>query len=152
MRQLDDPRVAACKTSQLSQRRWDDHGAAASSTQAIATEYFDHCTLSGSSVVSRNVRTIDFDWGSDSPDPAVPDNVFSARWTRTMSYVPGTYRFTVTGDDGIRVLVNGWFYQAPTTCSADVAMPEGQHIVFVNFFKHIGAPVTSFSQTKTADG
>jgi hypothetical protein len=54
MRQLDDPRMAACQADQLSQGRWDDDGAAASPTEAFAAE------------VRRNVSTIDFNWGSDS--------------------------------------------------------------------------------------
>ena len=38
---------------------------------------------------------------------AVPADDFSARWTRTAIYDAGTYRFTATGDDGIRVLLDG---------------------------------------------
>jgi hypothetical protein len=55
------------------------------------------------------------------------------RWTRTKNYEAGTYRLSVTGDDGIRMLVDGtqvidgWFYQAPTTYTADVPLSEGAH-------------------------
>jgi hypothetical protein len=49
-------------------------------------------------------------------------------------------------------LVNGWFDQAATAYSADVAMPNGQHTVLVEFFEHVGAPVAWFSQTRIADG
>ena len=75
---------------------------------------------------------IDFQWGGAAPDPALPNDSFSARWTRTTTYEAGTYRFTVTGDDGIRVrvdgdvVVNGWFYQAPTTYTADVPLTAGE--------------------------
>jgi len=124
----------------------------------FAAEYFDNSTLSGSPVLMRTDSAIDFDWGSDSPDTAVPDNIFSARWTRTTSYAAGTYRLTITGDDGIRVLVDGtlvvdgWFYQAPTTYSADVAMAEGQHTVVVEYFEHTGGAVARFSEVMIDDG
>ena len=89
--------------------------------EPFAAEYFDNRTLSGAPVLTRTDNAIDFDWGEGAPDSAIPADRFSARWTRTKTYAAGTYRFSVTGDDGIRVLVdgtqvvNGWFYQAPTT-------------------------------------
>jgi hypothetical protein len=79
-------------------------------------------------VLTRSDDTIDFDWDGGAPAAAVPPDLFSARWTRTKSYAAGTYRFSVTGDDGIRVLVdgteviNGWLQQAPTTYTADVPL------------------------------
>ena len=47
----------------------------------------------------------------------------------------------MTGDDGIRVLVDGvpvidgWFYQPPTTYTADIPLSEGQHTVVVEYFE-----------------
>ena len=63
----------------------------------------------------------------------------------------------MTGDDGIRVLVDGtpvvdgWFYQAPTTYTADVALSAGEHTVVVEYFEHTGGAVARFSETKLAD-
>ena len=91
------------------------------------------------------------------PHSGVPADRFSVRWTRTKTYAAGTYRFTVTGDDGIRVLVDGtsvvdgWFYQAPTTYSADVPLTEGEHTVVVEYFEWTGGAVARFSETKLAD-
>ncbi len=98
-------------------------------------QYFDNQDLAGTPVLTRSDDSIDFDWGTGSPNFAVPFNQFSARWTRTKDYMAGTYRLSVTGDDGIRVfvddalVVNGWFYQSPTTYSADVPLSAGQHTV-----------------------
>jgi hypothetical protein len=84
----------------------------------FTAEFFANRDLAGSPVVTRMDERIDFQWGGAAPDPALPNDSFSARWTRTTTYEAGTYRFTVTGDDGIRVrvdgdvVVNGWFYQA----------------------------------------
>jgi hypothetical protein len=125
--------------------------------EPFAAQYFANTTLSGDPVLARTDDAIDFDWGEGSPGPAVPTNQFSARWTRTKSYTAGTYRLTVTGDDGIRVLVDGtpvidgWFYQSPTTYTADVALSEGQHTVVVEYFEFAVGAVARFSETKLAD-
>jgi glucose/arabinose dehydrogenase len=125
--------------------------------EPFAAEYFDNSTLSGQPVLTRTDDAIDFDWGEGAPSPLVPANLFSARWTRTKTYAAGTYRFSVTGDDGIRVLVdgtqvvNGWFYQAPTTYTADVPLPEGDHTVVVEYFEHTVGAVAKFSESKLTD-
>jgi hypothetical protein len=123
----------------------------------FAAEYFDNSTLSGQPVLTRSDDGIDFDWGEGAPSPLVPANQFSARWTRTKDYPAGTYRFSVTGDDGIRLLVdgaqviNGWFYQAPTTYTADVPLSAGDHTVVIEYFEHTGGAVAKFSESKITD-
>jgi hypothetical protein len=125
--------------------------------EPFAAQYFDNSTLSGNPVLTRSDAAIDFDWGAGTPDPAVPADRFSARWTRTKDYAAGTYRFSVTGDDGIRVLVDGtqvidgWFYQSPTTYTADVPLSAGQHTVVVEYFEYTGGAVARFSESKLAD-
>lgn len=108
-------------------------------------------------MVSRTDDAIDFDWGEGAPTPLLSANTFSAHWTRTKSYAAGTYRFSVTGDDGIRVLVDGtqvidgWFYQAPTTYTADVPLSEGGHTVVVEYFEHTGGAVARFNESRVPD-
>jgi glucose/arabinose dehydrogenase len=122
----------------------------------FAAQYFGNRELSGAPVLTRNDAAIDFDWGGGTPGDGVPADNFSARWTRTKAYEEGTYRFSVTGDDGIRVLVDGtqvidgWFYQAPTTYTADVPLSGGQHTVVVEYFEHTGGAVARFSESKVA--
>ena len=122
--------------------------------EPFAAEYFDDSTLTGGPVLARTDDAIDFDWGAGSPNTVVPSDQFSARWTRTKTYAAGTYRFSVTGDDGIRVLVDGhqvidgWLYQAPTTYTADIPLSEGQHTVVVEYFEHTGGAVARFSESK----
>ena len=117
-------------------------------------ESFANRDLAGSPVVTRMDERIDFQWGGAAPDPALPNDSFSARWTRTTTYEAGTYRFTVTGDDGIRVrvdgdvVVNGWFYQAPTTYTADVPLTAGEHTVVVEYFEHTGGATAVFSEAR----
>ena len=64
---------------------------------------------------------LNFDFGTGSPGAAcgLSAEYFSARWTRTVNFGAGLYRFSVTGDDGVRVYVGGqlkidkWLLQAP---------------------------------------
>jgi glucose/arabinose dehydrogenase len=125
--------------------------------EPFSADYFDNGTLTGAPVLTRADEAVDFDWGAGSPSFVVPFNEFSARWTRTKAYAAGTYRFSVTGDDGIRVLVDGtevidgWFYQAPTTYTAEVPLSEGPHTVVVEYFEFVGGAVARFSELRLGD-
>ncbi|MCX6521995.1 MAG: putative Ig domain-containing protein, partial [Actinobacteria bacterium] len=65
-------------------------------------EYFNNLTLTGPAALCRNDATIDFAWASGTPDPSVVADRFTARWTRTVNFTAGTYRFTAGADDGLR--------------------------------------------------
>ena len=107
----------------------------------FAAQYFGNHTLSGEPVVSRSEPTVDFNWGQGSPDSALPTDFFSARWTKVKDYAAGRYRFTITGDDGIRLLVDGnlvidgWRNQAPTLYTADVDLATGSHTVVIEYYE-----------------
>ena len=59
-------------------------------------------------VLTRTDATVDFDWAGAAPDPAVQADNFSVRWSgQVMAPVTGTYTFTTTSDDGVRLYVNG---------------------------------------------
>jgi hypothetical protein len=108
-------------------------------------EYFSNKTLSGSPVMVRDDGNgvINFNWVGDSPSTAcgVPADNFSTRWTRTASFSAGTYRFSMTTDDGMRLKVDGqtiidkWFDQGPTTYTADLALGAGNHTVVVEYYE-----------------
>jgi glucose/arabinose dehydrogenase len=117
-------------------------------------EYFANPDLQGAPVVTRDDPAIDFDWGfSSSPDPVVPPDGFSARWTKTMTFDGGDYRFTATGDDGIRVLldgntvINGWSDHSPTTYTEDISVEAGEHTVVVEYYERTGGAVAKFNLT-----
>ena len=69
--------------------------------------YWNNTDLSGPAVLQRNESDINYDWGAGSPDNSIAQDGFSARWTRYIDTAGGTYRFTATSDDGIRVAVDG---------------------------------------------
>ena len=108
-------------------------------------EYYDNRDVKGWPVLVRNDRAIDFDWGYGSPDPAVPADYFSVRWTRAVSFEAGTYRFLTATDDGVRVWVDGklvvdaWVDQKLlNTHTGDVYLAAGSHTVIVEFYEHGG--------------
>ena len=60
--------------------------------------------FTGSPVLTRTDGTVNFNWGDDSPGSQVSSNYFSVKWTgQVRAPVSGTYTFTVTGDDGVRL-------------------------------------------------
>lgn len=108
-------------------------------------DYFDNRELKGNPVMARDDGAIDFDWGNGSPDPAIPADDFSVRWTRTLGFSAGAYRFFTSTDDGVRLWVDGglvvdsWIKQKlPNTHSGDVYLAEGQHTVVVEYFEQGG--------------
>jgi len=113
--------------------------------------YWNNMTLSGAPVLVRSEADLNHDWGSGSPDPSVRSDGFSARWTRYIDVAPGSYRFTATSDDGIRVWVDGmliineWSDHPPKTVNADRYLDTGHHLVAVEFYENAGGAVANVS-------
>jgi hypothetical protein len=118
-------------------------------------EYYSNQTLSGSPAMVRDDGTsfLNLDFGGASPSLACGLGVdnFSARWTRTVNFASGTHRFTVTGDDGVRLYVGGqlvineWSIHPVTTYTANVALNAGTHEVKLEYFENDGGAVASLS-------
>ena len=113
----------------------------------------------------RDDSTIDFDWAAGSPDSKInPDN-FSARWSRKLAFVTdGTYKFTVKGDDGLRVFIDGsplpltqvggsdapnsWSIHASRTYTGQIALTGCVHDVVMEFFENTLQAEARLSWTK----
>jgi YD repeat-containing protein len=78
---------------------------------------------------------------------------FSARWTRTVNFAAGTYRFYATVDNGVRLYVDGqlkidqWADLPPNTYTADVALTAGNHEIKLEFVEFIGGASASLFWT-----
>ena len=107
-------------------------------------QYFDNPTLTGTPVLTRTETNIDYDWGAGSPATQVPVDQFSARWTATIDFAAGDYRFSTFSDDGIRLFVDGQLVidkfvdQPPTEWQADVALTAGAHTVELEYLEAFG--------------
>lgn len=80
-------------------------------------EYFNARWPTANPVYTRFDASINFDWGTGSPNAAVPVDNFSARWTRTVDFVGGSYNMWVVHDDGVllwiddQLIINQWYDQ-----------------------------------------
>src|SRR5690554_5209896 len=69
--------------------------------------------------------------------PGAPDDGYSVRFTRNVSFTAGLYTFTVIGDEGVNLYVDGvhyinrWDNAAPATFTADVQLSAGFHVIVV---------------------
>ena len=107
-------------------------------------EYWPNATLTGEPTLIRNDVQLDFNWGPGSPDPALPSDNFSARWSRTVDLAAGNYRFHLTMDDGARLWVNGqleiddWQTGSFRESLAEILLPAGSHDLVVEFYEANG--------------
>jgi PA14 domain-containing protein len=118
-------------------------------------EYFSNTNLAGSTarVSNDGGGSLNFNFGSGGPGSGcgLGEDYFSARWTRTVILGAGVYRFSVTGDDGVRLyvdgnlLINKWFKQEVTTYTADVTLLAGPHNVKLEYFESDGPAVAILS-------
>lgn len=114
-------------------------------------EYFEGKGFA-SRKLSRTDATIDFNWGTGSPDPAITSDTFSARWTGWLQIpASGSYTFYVTADDGVRLWVDGhllvdqWNDHAATEYSATLGDLEGgrKADIRLEFYENTGAAVVA---------
>jgi hypothetical protein len=117
--------------------------------------YWNNTSLAGNSVLARNEAAINYDWGTGSPAHGiVTADHFSTRWTQTVHFNSGTYRFTSQSDDGIRAFIDGnviidnWTIHGLQTNTADVFLNTGTYTVVVEYFEYTGLAVAKFGWEK----
>lgn len=94
-------------SSTLAQKAKPATGPKAGLGAGLKGEYFSGPNFERK-VLTRTDPQVDFNWNWEPPGPGVPREYFSVRWTGKL-YAPtsGTYRFSATVDDGVRVWVGG---------------------------------------------
>jgi hypothetical protein len=107
-------------------------------------EYWRNPNLTGTAVLVRNDRDINFDWGDGPPSPSLPDDNFAVRWTRTVPLEDSLYRFHILADDGIRLWIddqlryNAWRDQQAQQMTIDLDIDKGEHKIRVEYYEHTG--------------
>jgi DNA-binding beta-propeller fold protein YncE/fibronectin type 3 domain-containing protein len=104
-------------------------------------------------VLTRTDSTVNFDWGTGSPDPAIGVDTFSVRWTGQVQPVYSqTYTFYTTSDDGVRLWINGsliidnWTDHPPTENSGTITLSAGaRYSVQMDFYENGGGAVARLS-------
>jgi|GEM_PF-3593387 len=105
---------------------------------------------------------IDYDWGDGAPESGggvIQSDFFAARWSGIFHFDEGTYTFTATADDGVRVYLDGgepiireWEPHVATTHEVTKHISEGDHQVKVEYFERMGVAVCKLSwQLKWTD-
>lgn len=115
-------------------------------------QYYDNNSFSGSPDITRIDSAIDFDFGDDSPiEDFIGANNFSIRWTGTQIITAGTYQFTATADDGVRVTIDGTVIidqlgaGGLNTFQATVALSGDTHSITVEYVEQTQEAEISFS-------
>lgn len=118
--------------------------------------YWNNRTLTGDPVLVRQESSIDHDWGGGAPAPQVNDDNFSVQWTRSINFSAGTYRFTATMDDGMRVwvdnnlIIDSWYDSQVHSVSADITLTSGDHNVRVEYYEAGGVAVARLNWANIA--
>lgn len=113
-------------------------------------QYFTNPNLQGDPALVRDDATINFEWGTGSPAPAIGGDNFSVRWKRTVAFDAGRYRFYARMDDGLRVRVDGqlildeWRDGSDRTVATDVELSAGNHQIQVEYYEQSGGALVSF--------
>lgn len=123
-------------------------GGSAGTGTGLMGQYYDNLDLTGLKV-SRTDATVDYDWGTGSPDGSMGADTFSARWTgQVQPQFSETYTFTTVSDDGVRLWVNGqllinnWTNHAATENSGSIAVSAGQKLdLRMEFYENGGDAV-----------
>ncbi len=117
-----------------------------------AATYWNNTDLSGTPALQRSEANVNYDWGAGSPQSGtINADYFSARWTRYIDVTPGTYSFTITCDDGMRLWVDGelllepWYEHPSLTLTAQKYLGPGHHLIKVEYYEQAGLAVAQLS-------
>jgi hypothetical protein len=110
--------------------------------------YWNNSGLAGAPALRRYEAAINYDWGTGSPAPGtINADFFSARWSRSVYFSAGNYRFTTQSDDGIRVfvgdrlIIDNWSSHPIQTDTADVDLGAGTYTIRVDYYENAGDAV-----------
>ncbi|MFM2432478.1 MAG: hypothetical protein RLZZ511_3692 [Cyanobacteriota bacterium] len=126
----------------------------------LKADYYDNADFTNLKL-TRIDPTVNFNWGNASPDLTIAPNTFSTRWSgQVLAQYSEEYTFFTTGDDGIRLsvngtqIINGWKDQPATEYSGKITLVAGQkYDIQLEYFQNGGGSVaqlawSSISQTK----
>jgi hypothetical protein len=134
--------------------------AVATPTNGLTATYYSNIDFTGSAT-TRVDPTVDFNWNAGAPVPGSSGSNWSAEWTgQALTPCTGTYQWCVTGDDGVRLWVDGalvddgWVSQGPTTyCSAGISETAGsKHDIKFDYFQGGGGSFTQLQWNSSCGG
>ncbi|MEJ2494856.1 MAG: glycoside hydrolase family 3 C-terminal domain-containing protein, partial [Ignavibacteriaceae bacterium] len=110
-------------------------------------EYFNNMKLSGEPVVTRIDPNVDFNFGTKSPAPGIPEDQFSVRWTGKIIPPDTVHHIGTSCDDGSRLYVDGkliiddWHDHGERPISKAIELLPGKEydVVFEYYDNTLGA-------------
>lgn len=106
-------------------------------------EYYANADLAGAPAV-RDDAAVDFNWGRGAPARGLPEDNFSVRWTRTLPFDAGLYRFHLLVDDGARLwlddqlLLNAWQDGSLREVVVERQVGGGSHSLRLEYYERSG--------------
>ncbi|MGI8964530.1 MAG: PA14 domain-containing protein, partial [Limisphaerales bacterium] len=112
----------------------------------LTAQYFDNSDLTNLKLARTNA-TVDFNWGTNSPDPLIAPDTFSARWTgQVQPQFSETYSFSTVTDDGVRLwvdnqlLIDKWIVQGGVEWTGNLALTAyRKYDIKMEYYENIGA-------------
>ena len=111
----------------------------------LTVQFFDGINLAGTPIATEKASTVTF------KNPKGKSTEFSIRWEGNIrAPATGNYQFSMTGDDGFRLFVDGkkvvelWQTQAPTLATGTAELTKGDHQIKVEYFQEEGGACLDF--------
>ncbi|MDF5707960.1 MAG: PA14 domain-containing protein [Nostoc sp. S4] len=131
--------------------------AAVGNGNGLQGQYYDNADFTNLKV-TRTDATVDFGWGSGSPDPSIQPDTFSVRWTgQVQAKYSETYNFYTSSDDGVRLWVNNqllidhFVNQSNTEYSGSINLVAGQkYDIKLEYFDNTYSAVSRLSWSSTS--
>lgn len=124
-----------------------------SKTKGVKASYFNNMDLEGDAVSQQTEKSINHIWGGETGIKGIGADNFSARYTGVVRVEKaGTYKFSVKGDDGFRLFVDGekviemWGDHAAVVQSKYITLKAGKDYSFkLEYYEHGGGAQISFA-------
>ncbi|MEQ8956905.1 MAG: PA14 domain-containing protein, partial [Coleofasciculus sp. C2-GNP5-27] len=118
----------------------------------LTAEYYNNRDFTDLAL-TRTDETVDFNWGSGSPDAAIDANTYSVRWTGFVEPLYSeTYQFKTSSDDGVRLwvndqlLVDNWTDHAVTDNRGTIDLEAGQQYeIRMEYYENRGKSVAQLA-------
>jgi uncharacterized repeat protein (TIGR03806 family) len=122
---------------------------------AYYANHFPTNAFAGAPTLTRIDPTVNYNWGSGSPDPSIGADNFTVRWTGTVQpQFNEPYTFYTSTDDGVRLYINNqlvidhWVDQGTTEWSGTVSnalAAQQKYNIQMDYFEHGGGATATLS-------
>ncbi len=125
----------------------------------LQAAYYDDINFSKLKM-TRIDPTVDFEWGTGSPDASIAPDTFSVRWTgQIIPQFSDMYTFTTTSDDGVRLwidrqlIIDNWTVHPPTDNSGTIALTAGKaYDLNLEFYEDQGGATIKLFWQRSSEG